>query len=122
MGTVTHTVAPVQGGDLPVASRGGIRFKTVRSKSLMGATYATGGDTVTLPTAPDGYSLYEVRITSSPSLPVGISLHWDGSTSTPKILAYDEDNTSGVQAELANASAALVAAVVFLEFVYKSGA
>lgn len=121
MGTVVHTRGAFEAGSPPSVSRGSIREKRLRLKSTMGATYATGGDTVPLPTAPSGYDLDEVRITSSPALPAGITLHWDGSVATPKIVATDEDNTTGISAELASASAALAAAVLYLELVYVSG-
>lgn len=119
MGTVTHSRAPFESGELPVVSRAGIRTKRLRSTSLMGATYATSGDTVTLPTAPAGYTLDEVKITSAIGLPAGFILTWDGNKTTPKIIAYDP--ATGTHAQLANASAALAAVVLYLEFVYVSG-
>jgi hypothetical protein len=121
MGTVTHTIAPRRAGEPPVVSQGGYREIRLRSKSLMGATYATGGDTVTEPDVPSGYDLQEVRITSAPALLATYTLHWDGSVSTPKIEAYVENATTGISAELGSGSAALAAQVVFLEFIYTSG-
>ncbi len=123
MGTVTTTAGPYQGGSpKTVASRGGVQFVRKITKNLMGATYATGGDTVTKPDAPPGGTLFCVHVLAAPNLPVGIDLVWDGAVgATVKILAYDEDNTSGVAAELANASAALVAQVLYIEWIYTVG-
>ncbi len=121
MGTVTTTVTPVSSGSpKTIQSKGGLRIERVLGKHLMGATYATGGDTITMPGTPPGGTLFCVHILAYDRV-AGLSLHWDGSVSTPKIKAFDEDNTSGIEAELANANAALAAVVVYLEFIYKIG-
>lgn len=122
MGTVTTTAGPyANGSPKTVTSRGGMRIERKITKNLMGATYATGGDTVTKPDAPPGGTLIAVQILADENRPAGISMTWNGSASTPKILAYDEDNTSGIEAELTNANAALAAVVVWLEWIYTVG-
>lgn len=122
MGTVTTTAGPyASGSPKTVYSTGGRRLVRKVTKNLMGATYATSGDTVTKPDAPPGGTLLCINILADPNRPAGISFTWDGSTSTPKIIAYDEDNTSGIEAELANGSAALVAQVLYIEWIYTVG-
>lgn len=120
MGTTVEVEVPVEGGTRKAVSEAGVRFIHLYGKHTMGATYATGGDTVALPSAPPGYTLWCVNILSAPGLPAGHTLQWDGTEATPKILAYDEDNTTGIQAELAADSAALAAVELYLDFIYKT--
>lgn len=120
MGTTVETTPPFKAGANKDNSQGGIRMERRYAIHTMGATYATGGDTVTLPAAPPGGTLWCVHILSYTRV-AGMSIHWNKDTSTPKLIAYDEDNTSGIEAELANASAALAAVVVHLEFIYTIG-
>lgn len=120
MGTMVTVVPPTAGGTKKTVSTGGIRYEKLIGEFTMGATYATGGDTLPLPVVPGGTLrcvsiLYYERV-------AGMSLHWDGSTSTPKIKAFDEDNASGIEAELANASSALAAVEVIVEYVFRIGA
>lgn len=122
MGTVTETVPPIAGGTKKsVSDGGGVRFERLLGKHLMGATYATGGDTITMPAAPAGGTLFCVSILAYTRV-AGMHIDWNLDTTTPKLIAYDEDNTSGIEAELSNGNAALAAVVVFLEFIYKIGA
>lgn len=120
MGTTTESTPAFRGGASKDASLGGIRIERLYTKHVMGATYATNGDTITLPAAPPGGTLWCVHILAYTRV-AGMSLHWNESTTTPKIVAFDEDNTSGIEAELANANAALAAVNVFLELIYTVG-
>lgn len=119
MGTVTQTVAPMKlGSPKTVASRGGRRIERLLGKHLMGATYATGGDTITMPTAPPGGTLFAINVVSyTPQ--AGVLIQWDQSTSTPKLKVFVE--SAGTSAELANGNAGQAATVVFLEFLYTVG-
>lgn len=121
MGTVTYTIPPIDPGAGKPESHGGVKIVRRLAKCLMGATYATGGDELAVPSAPPGGTLASIAIHSAPSLPAGISLRVVFSTSAPKIMAMDEDNTSGIEAELSNGNAALVAQVVWVEFVWTIG-
>lgn len=121
MGTLVTLVAPASAGAKKDYSEGGIVYDVKYGEFTMGATYATGGDTVPLPDAPPGGVLRAVEIVHYDRL-AGMSIHWDGSTVTPKLVAFDEDNVSGIEAELANASAALAAVDVILRFIYRIGA
>lgn len=110
MGTVANTVQFTPISEEPAVSRAGVRELRLRGKVTGSSSYATGGETLTVPTL-TGYTLYEVRITSQP--PAGTRLWaWDGSTSTPKLKAYDafatqEGNATDVSAD-----------VLFIELVY----
>jgi len=121
MGAFTVTQGAFTASKTPAVSvGGGLRVYEVLTRGTMGATYATGGDTVAIPTAPTNYDLWAVEIVSYTRV-AGISIHWDQSTSAPKLIAYDEDDTSGIEAQLANASTALAAAVVTLRFIFVAG-
>lgn len=121
MGTTVEVEVPLEGGTRKTVSEAGIKFIHKYGKHTMGATYANpGGDTVSMPDVPPGYTLWCVNILAAPGLPAGYSLVWDGSETTPKIIAYDEDGTSGIQAELTNSSAALAAVELYLDFIYKT--
>lgn len=120
MGSMVEVETPLEGGTRKPVSEAGIKFIHLYGKQTMGATYATGGDTVAVPDAPPGYTLWCLDILSAVGLPAGFTLAWDGDSDEPKILAYDEDDTSGVQAELANGNAALAAVEVYLDFIYKT--
>lgn len=121
MGAFTATQGAFRVSVPPAVSRGGgVQAIEILTKGTMGATYATGGDTVAIPSAPTNFDLFAVEIVSYTRVP-GISIHWDQSTSAPKLIAYDEDNTSGIEAELANANAALAACVVTLRFIFVAG-
>jgi hypothetical protein len=119
MGNMVTQVAPRRAGDTPPSSQGGVRYEIRRGRATMGATYATGGDSMPTPATISGYTLDEVRITSTTGLPAGVQLQWDGGIAPPKIFAYDP--ATGTHAQLANASAALAAVVVRYEYVYISG-
>lgn len=111
MGTFTNTSQFTPVSDPPAVSRGGgKRELRLKAKLTASASYATGGETVTIP-APSGYTLYELRVTSQPPAFVR-EWRWDGSTSTPKLLAYDAVNTQEANATDVSAD------VLFVEAVY----
>lgn len=120
MGSMVVVTNPRSFGDAPVASRGGVRKRELYGEALMGATYATGGDTLPTPPTISGFTLWAVSILAYERV-AGMSLHWNFDTATPKIVAFDEDNASGIEAELANASAALAAVNVKYALIYLSG-
>jgi|GEM_PF-6339491 len=121
MGTIVFTQAPIESSEPPATSRGGgVRVKNFLATMTMGATYATGGDTVTAAATITGYDLFAVEVISH-NAGAGIDIVWDHSTSTPKLIAYDEDGTSGIAAQLGNGSSALAAVVVYLRYVYVAG-
>jgi hypothetical protein len=110
MGTFTNTSQFTPVSEPPAVSRGGGKRELVLRAKLTGsASYATGGDTVTLP-APDGYTLYELRVTSQP--PATRTYVWDQSTSAPKLIAFDAFATQ--EANATNVSAD----VIFVEAIY----
>ena len=110
MGTFTNTTQFKQVSEEPAVSRGGAREIKLRGKITGSSSYATGGDTVTVPTI-TGATLAEVRITAQP--PSGTRVWaWDQGTSTPKILAFDAFATQ--EANATNVSAD----VLFVELVY----
>lgn len=121
MGTLATVVEPTEGGAAPMDARGGVRWVRKIGEYTFPATYASGGDTVPLPDAPPGGTLRCVSIVHA-ATPAGIDVRWDGDTAEPELLAYDEDNTSGVAAELANGNGQLDGLVVILEFLYRVGA
>ena len=121
MGSFTPTQAAFRASRTPAVSvGGGLRVEEMATVGTMGATYATGGDSVAIPTPPPNYDLWAVEIISYTRI-AGYSIHWNQSVSTPKLIAYDEDGTSGIEAELANASNALAAVVVYLRFIFVAG-
>lgn len=121
MGTTVEQLGPlVRASRKAVDSTGGVGAESILMKHTMGATYATGGDTIALPAAPPGCTLFAVHVISHNAGP-GMTIVWDHSTSTPKLLWYDEDNTSGVAAEGGNGVNTLAAVVVFLELIYTRG-
>lgn len=92
MGTLANTVEFRPVSTPPAVSRGGgSRELRLRGKVTGSASYATGGDTLTVP-APSGYTLAEVIITSQPATFVR-EWRWNQDTSTPKLLAFDAVNT-----------------------------
>lgn len=111
MGTFTNTTQFAPVSVQPAVSRGGgSRELRLRGKVTGSSSYATGGDTLSVP-APSGYTLAEVRITSQPSTFVR-EWRWDQSTSTPKLLAYDAVNTQEANATDVSAD------VLFVELLY----
>lgn len=103
MGTLANTTEFAQAGEPVAVSKGGRREIRLRGKVTGSASYATGGDTLTVPTI-TGASLAEVRITAQPPAMTRIWA-WDGSTSTPKLIAYDafatqEANATNVSADV----------------------
>lgn len=121
MGALVYTQTPFTASKEPAVSvGGGIRAHEVYATATFGATYATGGQTFTQPTVPTNYDLWAVEVLAHDA-GAGIDIRWDLSTATPKLLAYDEDDTSGIAAQLANSSAALAAVVVKLRLVYVAG-
>ena len=111
MGTFTNTTQFSPVSNEPAVSRGGgKRELCLRGKVTGSASYATGGDTLSVP-APSGYTLAEVRITSQPATFVR-EWRWDQSTSTPKLLAFDAVNTQEGNATDVSAD------VLFVELLY----
>ena len=119
MGTVTDVASPIEGGTRTPISRGAARYISLIGKHLMGATYATNGDTITMPGTPPGGTLFCVEVIAVDTLLAGREILWNGSLVTPKLQAFVE--TAGASAELANASATLAAVNVYLRFIYKVG-
>ena len=92
MGTFTNTTQFAPVSNEPAVSRGGGKRELhLRGKVTGSASYATGGDTLSVP-APSGYTLAEVIITSQPSTFVR-EWRWNQDTASPKLLAYDAVNT-----------------------------
>lgn len=105
MGTVSITAGPLQASEQPAVSRGGRRRTTVYGTFSMSASYATGGDTITVPNASSYGTL--VFLTVSPSISGGYALSWatDGSA---KIQAYDvQDATAANLGDEAGSTADL---------------
>lgn len=119
MGTTAETVPAFTGGSPKNFSLGGTKVARVLAKHTMGATYATGGDTITLPPAPAGGTLFCVSVLGYTQTAAAVDILWDGSVVTPKLKVYVE--TTGTSAELANGNAGQAATVVFLEFIYTIG-
>lgn len=95
MGTVANTTGWVEATEPPAVSRGKSR-RTVIADITMSESYATGGDTITLP---EGLGTLRALFVT-PTIKGGYHLTWDGGTTTAKIIAYD----------LADASAANIGA------------
>lgn len=82
----------------------GDRFH-VRAKVTESGTYSAGGSPITA--ASLGLRYIE-HLTVSPPAAAGIHVAWDQTPGTSvKVLTYDEDNTSGVEAEFAGTAAAV---------------
>lgn len=120
MGTLAEVIAPSAGGTRKTVSEGGIRYEMWYGEFTFPATYATNGDTVPKPQGPAGGTLKAVQVVHA-ALPAGIDVQWDGGTSTIKLKAFDEDNTSGVAAELANGNGQLDGITAILGFLYRIG-
>jgi hypothetical protein len=120
MGTLTVVTPPTAGSTRKTVSEGGVRFEMEIAELTGAATYATNGDVLPIPTRPTGWVLKAIEVVHA-ATPAGITVRWNGNTTTPKLLAYDEDNTSGVQAELANADTQLASIVVVLRYVWRVG-
>ena len=110
MGTFTNTTEFKQVSEVPAVSRGGAREIKLRGKITGSSSYATSGDTLTVPTVPGG-TLAEVRVTSGPST-AARRWEWNQNTSTPKLLAYDAWATQEANATDVSAD------VLFVELVY----
>jgi hypothetical protein len=117
MGTVAYTETPQRGGSPAPVARGAVTYNLYYAKVTMSASYASGGDTVTKPTVPDNQALWALEVIEH-TAGAGIDIRWNGNTTTPKLLMYDEDNTSGVAAEITGDQSAVS---VFLRFIYKTG-
>lgn len=99
MGTVANTTDFREGGSPKAVSRGGKTLRYFLGKVTLSSSYATGGDTLTVPTLPTGFSLVAVFIAENPdATPRFVS--WDGSTGTPKLKAFVE--STGTLGEVAN--------------------
>jgi hypothetical protein len=84
---------------------GGNKF-LVRFTLTYSGTYATGGEVVTA--ASLGLTYVDELIPLTPN-EAGIDAAWDGTKgASPKVLLYDEDDTSGVAAERAAATTTTV--------------
>lgn len=99
MGTATLASAPRVGGSPAPVSRGGVEFVTVYTTQTMSNSYATGGETLVVPS---GYgTLYAVEIINRHD---GTRIwEWTNGTTTPKAKAYDafateEGNATDVSA------------------------
>lgn len=101
MGTVSNTTDFREGGAPAPVSRGGKRLRFFIGKVTMSSSYATGGDTLQVPTLPAGFSLVQVHVAENPDATPRF-VTWDGSTSTPKLKAFVE--SAGVMGEVANAT------------------
>lgn len=85
MGTVANTAPFVEYGSTTPVSKGGKRRVVMIGTVTMSNSYATGGDTITVPVI-TGYSLKAVEVVNRTD---GTRLYdWDGSTATPKLKAY----------------------------------
>lgn len=84
MGTVSNTTGWIEASEPPAVSRGKSR-RVVTADITLSASYATGGDTITLP---DGFGTLRALFIS-PTIKGGYHLTWDGGTTTAKIIAYD---------------------------------
>lgn len=88
MGDVTFTVEPSISGRQGPVSRGGKRRTFVFATFTMNASYATGGDSIPTSSLPTGIgSLKAIFVT--PQHDGTRQYAWDGSTSAPKIKAWD---------------------------------
>lgn len=101
MGTFTNTTEFTRAGEAPALSVGGKRRITFYGKVTGSTSYATGGDTLTVPTVTGG-TLESVFVSA-----VGTTRFWswDGSTSTPKLKAVtatatEVTNTTNVSADV----------------------
>lgn len=99
MGTATLASAPLVGGTKAPVSVGGKNFTTVYTTQTMSNSYATGGETLVVPS---GYgTVHAVDIITRHD---GTRVwEWNGNTSTPKAIAYDafatqEGNATDVSA------------------------
>lgn len=84
MGTVTNTTGWVEATEPPAVSRGKSRRTVIADVSLSNS-YATGGETVSLPA---GLGTLKALFIA-PTIKGGYHLTWDGGTTTAKIIAYD---------------------------------
>lgn len=121
MGSLVFTQNPFQSSEQPAVSRGGgKRSISFLSKATFGTQYDTGGQTFTQPTVPTNFVLFLVEVIDH-NLGAGIDVRWNLDATTPKLLAYDEDNTSGVAAEVADDATTYAANIVFLRLTYVAG-
>lgn len=120
MGTLTATATHRRGG-YKEESRGGVRLESIYVVTAGAATYATSGDTLPTPTVPTGWTLLSIELVWWDKA-AGITIKWNGNTSTPKLIAFDEDNTSGIEAELANGNAQLNGLAMHFRYNYRIGA
>jgi hypothetical protein len=84
VGTISNTSEFREGWDPVPVSRGGARLRKTISSHLLSASYATGGDTLPIPT--DLGTLRQVII--SPSTDGTNVYYWNGNAVTPKVKAY----------------------------------
>ncbi len=100
MGNVTNTVEFEQASYGPPESAGtGKRLRRFLATINLSASYATGGDTLLIPSGVG--SLKGVIVMPEVKSSTDI-VFWDGSTATPKLKVFAE--SSGTMTEVANAS------------------
>lgn len=100
MGNLANTVGFTEGGGTSITSRGGKRYRRLFGTVTFSSSYATGGDSVQVPS---GYGTlvavnvlcWNVGTVAAPKI-----VQWDGSTSTPKLRL----STAYAGTEAANAS------------------
>lgn len=109
--TGTPSISGGHGSVAPVRQMGSIHNLRVIASFTMSASYATGGDTLTLPTNDvRGHELLGVNVLTRQD---GTRFYdWNGSTTAPKIKAYTAGN-----AEVSNATD-LSAVTLKVELIY----
>lgn len=121
MGSLVYTQAPFEVSSQPAVSKGGgVRSLQFLFKATMGTQYDTGGQTFTQPTVPSNYDLFLVEVIDH-DLGAGYDVRWNLDAATPKLLVYDEDNTSGVAAENADDATIHAVKVVWVRLTYVAG-
>ena len=113
---VAYTVNPFRVGSPAPVSRGAKTVEYYHAKVTMPDAYSSGG-TVAKPTVPDNLSLWALEVIEH-TAGAGFDIRWNGSTSAPKLLMYDEDNTSGIAAEVSGDVSTIA---VWLRFIYTTG-
>lgn len=96
--TATTAITTNTSGRGEVFFEGGRRALLVEVEFTMSNSYATGGDTLTLPSGLSLYRELEAVIILNPLDGTRI-YQWDGSKTTPKIMAF-----TGLNAQVANAT------------------
>jgi hypothetical protein len=107
----TSAVTLLGSGEGPVVSLGGRPYLMILGTFTAGSTYATGGQPVTLPLGVEGRKFKGILL---------MTYHdgtrtwvWDGSTSAPKLKAYDAFSTE--EANATNVSAVSHTALFIFE-------